>query len=239
MISVCIASYNGASVILTQLRSILEQLGEGDEVIISDDQSTDDTRSVIASLGDPRVRVVDGPALGTPIPNFERAISLAQGDYIFLSDQDDQWMPGKVTAVLDRLRAGYDCVVTDCIVTDKDLHPIHPSFFALNHTHYGRYYNLLAKNGYLGCCMAFTRQLRDRALPFPASIPMHDMWIGNVAAFFGKLTFIDRPYSNYRRTGDNVSTSGQRSSASLCKRLGYRWHIVYPLVRMALRCRCG
>ena len=89
MISVCIASYNGADYILDQLKSILPQLRANDEIIVSDDHSTDGTPDLVRSLNDSRIRLVEGPCKGSPIPNFEYALSLAQGDYIFLSDRDD------------------------------------------------------------------------------------------------------------------------------------------------------
>ncbi len=217
------ATYNGASVVLTQLHSILDQLSDGDEVVVSDDASNDDTRRLIEELGDKRVRIVDGPAAGSPIPNFENALRHAKGDYIFLSDQDDKWLPGKVDACIGKLKEGYDCAVTDCVVTDRDLNTTTPSFFALNGTHKGRLYNLLVKNGYLGCCMAFTRAVKDKSLPFPSDIPMHDIWIGNVAARTGKVAFIDKPYLLFRRSGENVSTTASKSRYGLLRKLRIRW----------------
>lgn len=232
MISVCIATYNGAGVILTQLQSILPQLSAQDEIVISDDGSKDDTVQQVQSLGDARIRIVQGPCKGSPIPNFENALLMANGDYIFLSDQDDQWLPGKVDAVMQKLQAGYACVLTDCSVTDEKLCVTHPSFFALNKTHEGKYYNLLVKNGYVGGCMAMRRDLVQRCLPFPHDLPMHDMWIGNVAAFYYKIVFLHQPYSYFRRTGNNASTSGGRSTNSFIKKLGIRWKIIKELVKL-------
>lgn len=197
MISVCIASYNGADYILDQLKSILPQLRANDEIIVSDDHSTDGTPDLVKSLNDSRIRLVEGPCKGSPIPNFEYALSLAQGDYIFLSDQDDCWMPNKVATSIEALKKGYDLVITDCQVTDKNLNVYAPSFFTLNKTRQGKYYNLYIKNGYLGGCMAFTKRLRDAALPFPTDIPMHDIWIGNVAAFYFNVLFINQTCSYF------------------------------------------
>ncbi len=232
MISVCIATYNGADVILEQLNSILPQLGEGDEVIISDDGSTDGTRELVAGIGDARIRTIDGPAQGSPIPNFENALRHAQGDYIFLSDQDDCWMEGKLQASLEKLRDGYDCVMTDCVVTDAELRTMYPSFYDCNRTREGRYYNLLLKNGYIGGCMAFTRRLKERCLPFPPHIPMHDLWIGNVAAFYYRVAFIHRPYSYFRRSGNNVSSSASKSPNSLATKILYRLRTILYLWRL-------
>lgn len=232
MISVCIATYNGADVILTQLKSILPQLSENDELIISDDGSTDGTVDLVKSLDDDRIKLVKGPGKGSPIPNFEHALSLAQGDYIFLSDQDDCWMEGKVKASVEALENGFECVVTDCLVTDKDLKVYSDSFFALNRTREGKYYNLYRKNGYLGGCMAFTRRLRDASLPFPRYIPMHDIWIGNVAAFYFNVTFIHQPYSYFRRTGHNASCTASKSKYNLFRKILFRIRKTYYLFRI-------
>ena len=61
MISVCIATYNGEKYIGEQIASILKQLNANDEVIISDDGSTDATLSIIKTFQDPRIRVILGP----------------------------------------------------------------------------------------------------------------------------------------------------------------------------------
>ena len=96
MISVCIATYNGGKTIHTQLASILSQLGENDEVVISDDHSTDNTLDIIRAFNSPIVRIVEGPVKGSPIPNFENALQHSKGDIIFLADQDDKWVENKV-----------------------------------------------------------------------------------------------------------------------------------------------
>ena len=95
-ISVCIASYNGEKYIKEQLNSILCQLEERDEVIISDDSSTDNTVQIIESFKDKRIKIFREQKFKSPIYNFENAISKATGDIIFLSDQDDIWHKAKV-----------------------------------------------------------------------------------------------------------------------------------------------
>ena len=70
MISVCLATYNGAATLHQQLSSILAQLSPDDEVIISDDGSTDGTLNVVRAFNSPIVRIVQGPGTGSPIQNF-------------------------------------------------------------------------------------------------------------------------------------------------------------------------
>ena len=80
--------------------------------------------------------------------------------------------------------------------------------------------------------MAFKRKVLDAALPFPAKIPMHDIWIGNVAAFKFQVMFIPDKLIYYRRHGNNASTASAPTKASLVKQINYRLPIVTALIRL-------
>ena len=176
MISVCIATYNGGKYIKEQIDSILLQLGRKDEIIISDDSSTDDTLSIIKSYNDPRIKIFFNKSTHSPIFNFENAIRNAKGSYIFLADQDDIWLPNKINNTVDLLKQ-YDLVVSDCKVVDQNLNVLEESFFYKRNSGTGFCKNLF-KNTYLGCCMAFRKEILCYILPFPKRIAMHDIWIG-------------------------------------------------------------
>ncbi len=98
-ISVAMATYNGEKYIKEQLESILLQLENQDEVIVSDDGSTDHTLKIIESLNDQRIKILKGPRNGVK-QNFAHALSFCKGKYIFLSDQDDIWLENKVKHLL-------------------------------------------------------------------------------------------------------------------------------------------
>ncbi|MHB1145456.1 MAG: glycosyltransferase family 2 protein [Thiobacillus sp.] len=220
MISICLATYNGSAYIEAQLRSVLEQLSQKDEVVVADDGSTDDTIAIVDAIGDPRIRwVAQGGRLGV-VKNFERSVSAASGEYIFLCDQDDVWLPGKVEHCIAALQT-HLLVVTDCKIVDSELNEIAPSFFRLRNSGSGLLHNLW-KNGYLGCCMAFRRELLNYALPFPQGIPMHDMWLGLIAETQGSVSFLPKPLSLYRRHICSASDAAGRSSASIGKMLADR-----------------
>lgn len=231
MISVCIATYNGARYIGEQLASILKQLSAEDEVVVSDDGSTDGTIDIVRSLNDHRIRIVDGPRRHSPTLNFEWALRNAKGEYIFLADQDDVWLEGKVTRCVEELQM-CDCVVSDARVTDCLLNTTSESLFQLMHVRRGRLSNLLWRNGYTGCCMAFKREVLSKALPFPTDIPMHDIWIGNVAAFCGRLHFINDRLLLFRRHDAAASCNGKRSTYSLWQKLSFRWHTLKNIVKL-------
>ncbi len=220
MISVCIATYNGSLYIDEQVQSILCQLSDNDEIIVSDDGSTDDTIEKINAFADSRIRWAGlGGRLGV-IKNFERALSAAKGDLIFLCDQDDIWLSGKVEKCREALRHNI-LVVTDCKIVDSELNQILPSFFQHRKSGPGLLRNLF-RNSFLGCCMAFRRELLESVLPIPASVPMHDMWLGAIAETQGKVYFLPEPLSLYRRHGQNASPTAEKSRFSLFQQLKFR-----------------
>ena len=118
LVSVCIATYNGARYIREQVDSILNQEFRENkdvelELVVSDDGSTDDTLSVLASYHDERIKVYSHHdtkkykymnASRACKRNFENAMRKASGEYIFLSDQDDVWYPWKMDKQLSMLR---------------------------------------------------------------------------------------------------------------------------------------
>lgn len=221
MLSVCMPTYNGEKFIRRQLSSILRQLGKNDEIVISDDSSTDKTVEIIKSLNDERIRLLEGNKFHSPIYNLENALKNAHGDFIFLSDQDDEWVDDKVHVCMENLK-NFDLIIHNANVVDADGKEIAESFFKINHTKGGRIYNLF-KNGYLGCCMCFSRNLLDSFLPFPKNLPMHDIYIGNYAAFNGfKVKFISEKLIHYRRHGHNASITGEKSHRKLSARIADR-----------------
>jgi glycosyltransferase involved in cell wall biosynthesis len=228
MISVCIACFEGSRFIEQQLNSILIQLSAEDEVVISDDGSTDDTVAIVQGMNDCRIVWAGiGGRLGV-VKNFERAIQRAKGDFIFLADQDDVWLPNKVEVMLACLR-DVDLVVSDCVVVNGQLNMLYPSFFSFRNSGSGLIRNLL-RNSYLGCCIAFRRRLLNYALPFPCHLPMHDWWLGLVAETFGEVLFIDQPLVMYRRHGKNASPAAERSRVAWTTRICWRVVLVGALL---------
>lgn len=232
-VSVCMATYNGARFVADQLQSILCQLQEDDEVVISDDGSTDETLEIIRGFNDSRIRIFEpqGSRLG-PVRNFEHALAGARHDLIFLSDQDDLWFANKVATVA-RLLQDYDLVVSDCILIDDQGEQLSRSFYELHGSQSGLWSNFI-KNSYLGCCMAFRRSLLEKAMPFPLQIPMHDMWLGMLAEWYGCPYFHSEPLMAYRRHAAVASTTGTRSVNSFWQKVVLRIRLLFCLVQRIL-----
>lgn len=217
------ATYNGEKYIKKQLESILCQLEANDELIVSDDASTDNTLRIIESFQDPRIKVfvntrdkskLDRVQMVTT--NFENALSKATGDYIFMSDQDDCWHPDKIKIMLGYL-ADTDYVQSACVETDENLEPLGDKG-STYHINRNKYTSLIIDTPYMGSCTAVTRRLLNKCLPFPSGIQSHDRWIGFVAAFGFTHLFIPDVLMYYRRHDGNVSSGMNKSKNSL----GYR-----------------
>ncbi|MCL2530268.1 MAG: glycosyltransferase [Coriobacteriia bacterium] len=209
-ISVALAAKDGARYLPAQVASILPQLSEerGDELIISTDPSKDATTDIARELATQfsLVKYIQGPGRGVQA-NFEHAIKACTGSHIFLSDQDDIWMPNKIAEVLKEFEASNaTLIVHDAVVVDEDLNQINPSFFALSRSKPGVFKNIM-KNSFIGCCMAFETKLTSYALPFPQNLPMHDQWLGLLASRYLTVSFLPQQLIQYRRHA-NTSTTG-------------------------------
>lgn len=235
-VSVAMATFNGEKYVSEQIDSIIPQLNKDDELIISDDSSTDKTVDIIQSYRDERIKLIQNKNGKGVIKNFENALSYCTGDIIFLSDQDDVWLPEKVEVCKKNLQQ-YDIVVTDCIVVDAKLNMIKSSYFELINSGKGLIKNLL-KPSYLGGCMAFKKTVLELAFPFPAKIPIHDMWLGFVSDLFLKSYFIPEKLLLYRRHDNNSSTSGKASKYSLWEKILFRFNTV-KYIPLLIKRKCN
>ena len=220
-ISVCLATYNGAKFIIRQLDSVISQLGTADQVIVVDDGSKDQTVELIKEKYGNRVEVyVNDQNMGA-IKSFEKAISMAKGDIIFLCDQDDIWEESKVEKVLNAFQEqNADLVVHDAYVVDGDLQILNKSWndFNSNNVNQGLIGNVL-KNAFTGAMMAFKKELVPLFLPFPKNIEMHDQWFAIVCMLEKKRIFyINEPLMKYVRHGGNVTGMRKRSLSRADKR---------------------
>ena len=213
MISVCIAAYNGEKYIREQIASILFQLNSDDEVIISDDGSKDGTIAILESFHDQRIRIYSNEGTHGFVSNFENALRQAKGDYIFLSDQDDVWKGNKVEIIMSSLES-YSLVIHDAELINGQGKALGRRYYSTMHCHTSFLANLW-KTRWLGCCMAFRRDVLDYCLPFPPNIVAHDYWIGMMGMLKFRYCFMDDVLISYRRHGGNVSPSSEKSYNSM------------------------
>jgi glycosyltransferase involved in cell wall biosynthesis len=216
--SVCMATFNGEKYVVRQLESILEQLSADDEVILVDDCSTDGTIEAVKGLNDSRIAVHVNDRNRREVYSFGRAISFARHQYIFLSDQDDVWLPGRVALIKGALQTAL-LATTNFEWMDQDERPLKAFHDGILSQDSSRYLKNIAdifvgKTNYFGCVMAFRRDLVPLIVPIPEYVESHDLWIALAANLIGSNIHLDEKTLRKRRHGSNAtSTTSSRSLA--------------------------
>lgn len=216
-ISVAIATYNGEKYIKQQLKSILCQLNDLDEIIISDDGSNDQTIEIIKSLDDKKIKIYKNKKKGV-ISNFENAIKKCNNEIIFLADQDDIWAENKVKLMKNQFKndKNLKLVQSNFYITDENLKITGEGALKKR----GIIRNII-KNNYMGSAFAFQKEIAGLILPIPENVPMHDIWIGSIASLSGDVVFLEDKLFYYRRHSNAVTIN----SGSISKRIIWRFHI--------------
>ncbi len=212
------AVYNGEKYIEEQIKSILPQLDQKDELIISDDKSTDGTISIIEKFQDNRIKIYSSNG-GSIIKNFENALNNATGEIIFLSDQDDIWYPNKVRISRKYLETN-DLIFSNASVFSKNKNK--NKLLYKNGSKKTGFVKNFIKNNYIGATMAFNQKILTKALPFPSNIYMHDAWLASIAEIMAKTHYIDEPLIYYRRHGENASETGEKSTNTIKTKIKIR-----------------
>ncbi len=229
MISVCIATYNGEKYLAEQLDSILLQVSEEDELIISYNISTDNTLEIIKTYAknDPRIKVILCEERGV-IPNFTNAIVHCSGNIICLADQDDIWEDNKIEVIKKTFKNNnIQLILHNCSYIGKNGEFINGDLFSFRHAKTGIMKNLV-RNCYQGCCMAFEKDLINIFLPIPKHSSMHDQWIGLCAEKKYNVYLLNDKLIKYRRHDNN--TSGEKIPLYLKLKT-----IVYVYIQLIVR----
>jgi glycosyltransferase involved in cell wall biosynthesis len=217
-IDVLLATRDGAAHLDRQLASIWAQTDENVRVVARDDGSQDDTREILArhaAAHGERMRIVeDGEPTGSAAGNFSRLMSASDAPYVAFCDQDDVWLPDKLSrsraamAALER-RFPADApllVHSDLEVVDDQLALLSRSFWQyqkLDPATARRLHRLLVQNVVTGCTCLLNRSLVERGSPVPGDAIMHDWWLALVACAFGGIGEIAQPTVRYRQHGGN------------------------------------
>lgn len=207
------ATYNGSAFVAEQIDSILAQLDSSDELIVIDDASTDDTVAVISAIGDSRIRLISSPSNRGYVRTFEAAIAEARGETIFLSDQDDRWLPGRVDEMREALEAA-DLVVSNFSSFGGTLTRVQSRRLRerdSGHRLRNIFWVWVGVRPYYGCCMAFRSSLTPELLPFPAYLTeTHDQWIGYIGNTCGRVRHLEQDTIARRVHDANSSARGDR-----------------------------
>jgi glycosyltransferase involved in cell wall biosynthesis len=228
-ISVAMATYNGGKYLVEQLDSILSQTHKPAEIIVCDDQSTDNTPEILEEYRSKGLLnyYINDQRLGF-IRNFKKAVSLCNPEnYIALSDQDDIWLPSKLSSAVSCLKNidgdnSPAIVYSDLILVDQDKNLINPSF--RNELGQGGY-NYCLETLFFGCFVNGCTMLMNPAMrSYFHTIPdegalNHDTWISMIAYTFGKANIVLEPQVYYRSHANNATEVGDFKKKGRLKRL--------------------
>lgn len=231
-IAVVMGTFNGARYIEAQLLSVLNQTLLPQEIIISDDCSTDSTVDIIRSVlareaqANPALRAIRVQILTHTShigmnSNYESALTSSHAELIALCDQDDIWDSCKlaVLAPLFEGRPDRMLVHSDAQLVAADGHPLGRTHFEylrittaeLSAMNGDRAIDVLLKRNIIsGTTSLLRRAVVNRALPIPGPwVP--DAWLGIVASLMGEICTVEEPLVQYRQHSANtVGTSGKR-----------------------------
>jgi glycosyltransferase involved in cell wall biosynthesis len=203
-ISIAMTSFNGEKYIEEQFLSIRNQTILPHEVVVSDDASEDRTCNLINSLKKSmpfEIRLIENEVRVGYCQNFNIALTAITGDLIFLSDQDDFWLPHKIESILNEAKSNdylmyfHDAYLVNSILNHSGLTVFKQLFNA----------GMSLEEFQIGSCSAVKRGLLDICLPIPDKYPAHDGWLATWSSGMGKKRFIAEPLQLYRRHNENTS----------------------------------
>jgi glycosyltransferase involved in cell wall biosynthesis len=208
LVSIAMATCNGAKFLPRQLDSIYAQTYQPLEVVAVDDCSDDETLTILEEYRRRQgLRVVRNPTRLGFVKNFEKAISLCSGEYIALSAQDDIWLPHKIERLVSSI-GGTSLICSDVsLIDERDAVMIQSLQRALHIPipHQKNQFITLAFLDYVrGCTSMFHRSLISRALPIPEAAMSHDWWLGICATRMRGITYLSEQLTLYRRHSTNT-----------------------------------
>jgi glycosyltransferase involved in cell wall biosynthesis len=232
-VEIALATYNAGPWLDPLLESLATQDFAAWRVLVRDDGSTDETPRRLSEwqnrLGE-RFAIVPGSGarnLGAT-GNFNAALEASAAPWVMMADQDDIWMPRKISRTLTAMRQAESkfgagtplAVFTDAEVMDGASVMIAPSYWRWNHIKLDRLNDLrriAMDSPALGCTMMVNRALLDVALPIAGDVPYHDWWLGMAAAAFGRLIPLHEATIRYRRHGGNVTSDPYLGGAAVAR----------------------
>ena len=220
-VDILLATYNGARYLKEQLDSILNQTYSDFRLIISDDKSTDKTRSIIEEYAEKDSRIecyFQESNLGV-IKNFEFLMKKVESNFFMFSDQDDIWKENKIEKSMEVMESEKaDLVYSDLEVVDKNLNTTYKSYWKLKGLDnkvkkYNNFSALYLNNFITGCTMLCKKKFIDMILPLPnkSKFVLHDYWVALIVSQHGNLAYVKEPLIKYRQHKDNKVGSRKKS----------------------------
>ncbi|AHB93116.1 TPA: glycosyltransferase family 2 protein [Acinetobacter baumannii] len=214
-IDIALATYNGEKYITELLDSLDQQTYQNFIVHVCDDGSKDRTIAICEAhslFKKGKLEIHEKTGGNGASRNFIRTLSYCKNPYIALCDQDDFWIPTKLEKMLVKTQheEGSEkkptLIFSDLQIVDEKLHILSPSYFAVSSKsdQCSTPFDFLLSNHVPGCTMMFNQSLKQVFEPIPQEFRMHDWWIILIAAFWGRVIYLDESLIQYRQHGNNT-----------------------------------
>jgi len=217
LVDILLATYNGEKYLREQLDSLFNQTFQDFRILVRDDGSTDGTMRILREYAlhhAGKIEIIeDDLGGGNPARNFMLLMKHSTAGYVMFCDQDDSWMPDKVSTLLQRMQAEEKrtadgaapiLVFSDYQVTDAQLRPLPVNESSLQIArHYRSLNRLLVQNYITGCTMMINKTACQLAGDYDSRILMHDWWIALYVSAMGRICHVPEKLTYYRQHGDN------------------------------------
>lgn len=211
-VNILMATYNGEKFLAQQIESIQKQTFKEWNLLIRDDGSSDKTCDIIRNFTakDSRIRFINENEhhnLGV-IKSFFTLVNYEVADFYFFSDQDDVWLPEKLSVSLEAAKHKASdvplLVYTDLKVVNQELNILQDSMIrAQSHHANTTLLPELTENTVTGGTMMINHALAEKWFT-PNDILMHDWFLALLAASLGEIIYLDLPTQLYRQHDNNV-----------------------------------
>lgn len=236
--SVALCTYNGNTYVLNQLQSIVYQTVTPNEIVVIDDDSDDNTYEIVKAFSQ-NIKTINWVIEKNEynigyVENFQLAIKKCSNETIFLSDQDDVWLPNKAQIILNKFETSKKCVLfTNASIVDEKCRDLNKSMFEqinFSTEDIKRFktpaYQLsiiLPRSIVTGATMAFRKSFILKTLPFPKSKNyIHDSWISTLASVYNELSFCEQSLIKYRQHDKNeIGISSLNTGKNLRKKSNF------------------
>lgn len=219
-VDILLATYNGEKYIREQIDSILNQTHTEFRLLISDDGSIDNTRTILEEYKnkDSRIEVFFQENNLGVVKNFGFLLEKVEAKYYMFSDQDDIWKESKIEKSLKKINEGFDLVYSDLEVVDENLNVTYESYWKLKGIYnkikkYNNFESLYLNNFITGCTIISKKELINTFMPLPntSKYVLHDYWISLILSQNGKIAYVEEPLIKYRQHKNNKVGSKKKS----------------------------
>lgn len=206
-VAVLMSTYNGEEYLEKQLDSILSQNGDYSiEIIIRDDGSTDNTKNILKKYCKQydNIRWYTGVSKGPAMSFIELLRKNREYDFYAFSDQDDYWLPNKLSKAIDKMmHEKASLYFANAILVDSDLNLLNINVYKQSPKL--DFKTLTCAGGILGCTLVLNNDLAKyiQNSNYPKKIIMHDFYISEVCAAIGKKIIYDPECVMYYRQHNN------------------------------------